>query len=73
MVIGGGGVFQHFLEFADVLLITLIDEDFEGDVFFPDFDKSKFTLVSETKGIRDEKNPHDYTFLRYERLQKNTQ
>lgn len=72
MIIGGGGVFQHFLDFADVLLVTLIDEDFEGDVIFPNFDKSKFTLVNETQGIRDEKNPYDYTFLRYERLEKNT-
>ncbi|RCX23567.1 dihydrofolate reductase [Fontibacillus phaseoli] len=67
MVIGGAGVFQHFLPLADRLLMTQIDEDVEGDVFFPHFDGSEFDLVLEKEGIRDEKNPYAYRFLTYER------
>ncbi|WP_410768636.1 dihydrofolate reductase [Fontibacillus sp. BL9] len=67
MVIGGAGVFQHFLPLADRLLVTQIDEDVEGDVFFPHFDWSEFELVLEKEGIRDEKNPYAYRFLTYER------
>ncbi|MEF2967238.1 dihydrofolate reductase [Paenibacillus sp. M1] len=67
MVIGGSGVFRHFLPFADRLLVTRIDEDIEGDVFFPHFDWSEFELVTEKQGIRDEKNPYDYRFLTYNR------
>ncbi|MNP40672.1 Dihydrofolate reductase [compost metagenome] len=67
MVIGGAGVFQHFLPLADRLLMTCIDENIEGDVFFPHFDLEQFEIVHEQKGIRDEKNPYDYRFLTYNR------
>lgn len=67
MVIGGAGVFQHFLPLADRLIMTRIDENIEGDVFFPHFDLEQFELVHEQKGIRDEKNPYDYRFLTYNR------
>lgn len=67
MVIGGAGVFQHFLPLADRLLVTRIEEDIEGDVFFPHFSWEDFELVHEEQGVRDEKNPYDYRFLTYER------
>lgn len=67
MVIGGAAVFQAFVPLADRLLVTRIDEEIEGDVFFPKIDWSEFKLVKETEGIRDEKNPYHYRFLTYER------
>ncbi|WP_068785742.1 dihydrofolate reductase [Paenibacillus phocaensis] len=67
MIIGGAGVFQQFLPLADRLLVTRIDEEIEGDVFFPHFAWEDFQLVHEEQGVRDEKNPFDYRFLTYER------
>lgn len=67
MVIGGAGVFKHFLPIADKLLVTLIDEDIEGDIIIPDVNWNDFELTSEEPGIRDEKNPYDYRFLTYDR------
>ncbi|MEC0140529.1 dihydrofolate reductase [Paenibacillus macerans] len=67
MVIGGAGVFRFFLPVADKLLVTRIDEDIEGDVFFPFLNWEDFDLVHEEQGIRDDKNPYDYRFLTYER------
>lgn len=67
MVIGGAGVFKHFLPLADRLLVTRIDEDIEGDVFFPHFDWNEFELVHEEQGTKDEKNPFNYRFLTYTR------
>lgn len=67
MVIGGAGLFQHFFPLADRLHVTRIDEEIEGDVFFPHFDWSEFEVVKEEEGIRDEKNPYSYRFLTYER------
>lgn len=67
MVIGGAGVFKHFLPLADRLLVTRIDEDIQGDVFFPHFDWNDFELVHEEQGIKDEKNPFNYRFLTYTR------
>lgn len=67
MIIGGAGVFEHFIPLADTLYVTRIDEDIEGDVFFPHFDWNEFELTLETQGIRDEKNPYNYRFLVYKR------
>jgi dihydrofolate reductase len=67
MVIGGAEIFKDFLPVAERLLVTVIEEAFEGDTFFPEFDWSLFYLTDEREGIRDDKNPYKYKFLTYER------
>ncbi|WML47788.1 dihydrofolate reductase [Neobacillus sp. PS3-34] len=66
-VIGGAEIFQETFEYAGKLYLTLIDESFGGDTFFPEFDLSEWSLVSREKGLKDEKNPYDYEFTIYER------
>ncbi|ATF13512.1 dihydrofolate reductase [Brevibacillus brevis X23] len=66
-VIGGSQIYKEFLPYADRLYITEIDYEFEGNVFFPEVDMSKWTLFSNTKGIKDDKNSYDYYFKMYER------
>lgn len=66
-VIGGGDIFKQVLPFADRLYITWIDEDFEGDTFFPSFSLDEWELTSKSKGKKDEKNPYDFYYLVYER------
>lgn len=39
---GGARVYEEALPFCEKLFITEIHADFEGDVFFPEFDKSRF-------------------------------
>src|SRR5699024_10301829 len=34
-VIGGGNIFKQMLKYADRLYVTIINEAFSGDVFFP--------------------------------------
>jgi dihydrofolate reductase len=41
-VCGGSGVYSAFLQDADELWLTEIDQDFEGDTFFPVFDQSQY-------------------------------
>jgi dihydrofolate reductase len=67
MVIGGSEIYRLMLPYADKLLLTLIEQDFEGDTRFPEIDWSEWKEASDTQGIRDEKNPYDYRFLVYER------
>lgn len=43
-IIGGASVYAMFIDLADVLILTEVDaEDKEADVYFPQFDKSKYT------------------------------
>ena len=65
MIIGGEQIYRLFLPYADRLLLTEIEEDFEGDTRFPEFDSGEWEQVQREKGIRDEKNPHDYYYTTY--------
>ena len=64
-IIGGASIYQQALDFANVLDLTLIDRDFEGDTFFPKIDYTKWTLVSKTE--KQDPKYGRYWFLRYER------
>ncbi len=67
IVIGGSYIFESILDKADRMYITWIDEAFEGDTHFPDFDEDNWTLTKKEKGTKDEKNPYDYYFCQYDR------
>ncbi|MGZ0041531.1 dihydrofolate reductase [Paenibacillus ottowii] len=69
MVIGGAEIYSLFWPHADRLIVTRIEETFEGDTTFPDLDWSGWIIVSETPGIKDDKNPYNYRFVVYERTE----
>jgi dihydrofolate reductase len=50
MIAGGKSVYAQFLEIANRIYLTIIDEEFEGDVYFPDFDKNEWKEVEEKRG-----------------------
>ncbi len=66
-IIGGAEIYKAFLPLADKLYITVIDEEFEADTYFPEIDYSQWKLVSTEPGPRDEKNSYNYEWLVYER------
>lgn len=66
-VIGGSVLFEKMLPYADRMYLTYIDHEFDGDTYFPDYNREEWKLVSENKGIKNEKNPYDYYFRIYER------
>ncbi|MEC0252619.1 dihydrofolate reductase DfrA [Bacillus halotolerans] len=66
-VIGGAQLYTALFPYADRLYMTKIHHRFDGDRYFPEFDESKWKLVSSEQGTKDEKNPYDYEFLVYEK------
>lgn len=46
MICGGGQIYTEALSIADRLYITEINENYEGDVFFPEWDKNIWSLTS---------------------------
>lgn len=70
-IVGGGSIYQATLDRTDRIYITLIEAWIEGDVFFPVIDLANWTLISEEKHTADQRNTFDYTYLIYERLNKN--
>jgi len=67
-VIGGAEIFSQLLHRADRMHLTRVHTEPEGDTFFPEFDDvNEWQLVDTEHFEADEKNPHPYSFLTYER------
>lgn len=66
-VIGGEAIYEAFLPRADVLELTHVEADVEGDARFPSFDASAFRIVSEEAHAADDRHAHAFRFVRYER------
>lgn len=62
-VIGGGQIFEEALNKTDRLYLTLINKDFEADVFFPDYSDFKKVVFEE----EHEMNGLRYKFLTLEK------
>ena len=66
-VIGGASIYKLLLPKTEKLYITRINEEFEGDVYFPEIDTNIWEEIERVKGIQDEKNPYDYEYITYVR------
>ena len=66
-VIGGASISKLLLPKTNKLYITRINQEFEGDVYFPEINESEWKIVEQEKGIKDENNPYDYEYITYVR------
>ena len=66
-IIGGGQIYKEALEMnmVDKMYITHIDQEFEGDTFFPQFNKEDWNLRVLMEHQKDEKNTHDFIIVEY--------
>lgn len=63
-IIGGGSIYAQFIDHAKRVYLTEIDgEDDEADVFFPEFDKSKYKRTVLQKGTSSDLS---YEMCKYE-------
>ena len=69
-VIGGAQVFARALPIARRIYLTLIEDEFDGDVFFPEIDDRLWVEKDRQSFTADQENPHSYTFLVLERVEK---
>lgn len=67
MICGGVSVYKQFLPLADRMYLTLIDGDFEGDAFFPEFDWNDWQEIEKIENQSDKNNPYKYTFITLQR------
>ncbi|MFA7285857.1 MAG: dihydrofolate reductase [Candidatus Paceibacterota bacterium] len=67
-VIGGAEIYRQAIEKANKLYITHIDaEDKDADSFFPFIDEEIWIETKTEAFIKDDKNPHNYSFVEYEK------
>jgi len=66
-VIGGATMYKLLMPKCSKMYITEINQDFEGDVSFPEVDLKQWKVTEREQGLKDEKNPYDYEYVTYEK------
>ena len=64
-VIGGATIYKLLMPYADRMYITKINQNFEGDVWFPEIKEEMWKEISREKGLKNEENPFDYEYITY--------
>ena len=66
-IIGGATIYKLLMPYAKKLYLTLIHEEFEGDVYFPEIEEKEWEVIDREEGLRNEENPFDYEYITFER------
>lgn len=64
-VIGGATIYKLLMPYCNKMYITKINQDFEGDVYFPEIKQETWKEISREKGLKNEENPFDYEYITY--------
>jgi len=64
-VIGGATIYKLLMPYVNKLYITKINQDFEGDVYFPEIKEAEWKEISKEKGLKNDENPYDYEYITY--------
>lgn len=62
-IFGGQTLFETFIDRVDDMYITVIDDKFQADTFFPPYTFEDWEVTSAVEGTVDEKNKYPHTFL----------
>jgi len=60
-IIGGGQIFKDTMDIVDIIYLTRIHKDYDGDILYPDVDPLKFEEVER----REREEPVPFSFLTY--------
>ena len=66
-IIGGEKLYRQALKFCQRMYVTEIIRDYEGNVFFPEFDKNEWEEKQRDKHISAKDDDLEYHFVIYER------
>ncbi len=66
-IIGGGEIYRMALSHADTLYLTEIQDSFDGDTYFPEFDKDNWDEVARVHHRKDDRHAHAFDFVTYSR------
>ena len=65
VLIGGGYIFKDSINLVNKLVLTRVDCDINGDVFYPSIDLDKWRMISNESFIQDEDNEYDFSVETY--------
>ena len=68
VIIGGGYLFRDTLPITNKLIITRVDCNIDGDVFYPDIDLGNWKILESNKFLKDTDNDYDFEVITYEKI-----
>jgi dihydrofolate reductase len=66
-IIGGASLYELFIDKVENLYLTQVDESFEADVFFPEFDINEWETLNIEEVEAGDKNEFAHCFLELKR------
>lgn len=66
-IAGGAELYEKMIPHADVMYITLVDGEFDGDTYFPKWDFKSWKLVEEEAHMTEEGHEYTHIFHTYHR------
>jgi dihydrofolate reductase len=66
-IVGGAEIYRQAIPLTDRIYLTIIDQEFEGDSFFPELDPAEWEEKERENFEPDEKNKLRYSFITLER------
>lgn len=67
-IFGGQGLYEQMMSRVDDMYVTVIEDKFQGDAFFPPYTFNEWNVLSSEAGELDEKNTLPHTFMHMERI-----
>ena len=68
VIIGGGYLFRDTISTFNKLVLTRVDCNIEGDVYYPSIDFGEWRLTTSTSFKKDSDNDYDFTVEEYIKL-----
>lgn len=69
-IIGGESLYRRALPMTDILYISEVDAEVDGDVRFPEIDESQFREVATKQFEKSERNDHAFKLRVLERIRR---
>ncbi len=66
-IVGGAEIYTLSLPLVDQVLVTQLHDIFEGDAFFPEISSEMWDLTEQERGITDDKNTYQFSYVTYTR------
>ena len=66
-IIGGGEIFKQSIDLINRIYLTRVHANVQGDIYYPQFNKSQWRLDSAKRFEADEKHQYAYTFEVWEK------
>ncbi len=67
IICGGASIYKQFLPLTHKMYLTLIEADFDGDAFFPEFNWQEWQEIERIENQPNKENPYKFTFITLKR------